>query len=102
MLIPNICTKLVKTTFSEIRSLFCSEDTKNSLLEFIVLPARFPKLFTEGRRQLVKSFMIFGPTGNGKKTLIEAARKDANIQNVLNISIRNLVSLNFEFIGIFF
>lgn len=55
-----------------------SESLKQALLETIILPAKFPQLFT-GRRQPWRGVLLFGTPHSGKKILLKAVAKEAEL-----------------------
>ena len=57
-------------------------------MELIILPIKFPKLF-QGFRRPYSTYLLFGPTGCGKKTLVQACAAEVGI-SVIQVEATNL------------
>lgn len=66
------------------------EGAKDALKEAVILPARFPQLFT-GKRKPWKGVMLYGPPGTGKSYLAKALATEAE-STFLSVSVADLVS----------
>lgn len=82
-----IVTEKPNVKWSDVAGL---EGAKDALKEAVILPARFPQLFT-GKRRPWKGILLYGPPGTGKSFLAKAVATEAD-STFFSVSSSDLVS----------
>lgn len=67
------------------------DSAKKTLIEGVVLPLKYPDLFT-GKRRPWQGILLYGPPGTGKSDLIKAAATEAANTSFFNVSSRKISS----------
>lgn len=83
-----VMTERPNVKWSDVAGL---ENAKASLNEAVILPIKFPSLFT-GDRKPWKGILLYGPPGTGKSYLAKAVATEANQSRFFAVSSSDLVS----------
>eukprot|EP01084_Bolivina_argentea_P255503 429761_1 len=87
-----LCNAIVinkpKVKWSDVAGL---EVAKSLLKEAVILPIRFPQLFT-GKRKPFQGILLYGPPGTGKSYLAKAVANEANKSTFFSVSSSDLIS----------
>lgn len=83
----SILTEKPNVQWSDIAGL---ESAKDALKEAVILPVKFPHLFT-GKRKPISGILLYGPPGTGKSYLAKAVATEAN-STFFSVSSSDLVS----------
>ncbi|KAI0982259.1 hypothetical protein GJ496_000691 [Pomphorhynchus laevis] len=67
------------------------DQTKEALKEAVILPTKFPHLFT-GKRQPWRGILLYGPPGTGKSYLAKALATEADGSTFISVTSSDLLS----------
>lgn len=85
-----IMSSMINENTVQLEDVIGLEGAKDSLKEAIILPTRFPSLFT-GKRKPWSGILLYGPPGTGKSFLAKAMASESN-STFFSVSSSDIVS----------